>query len=1083
VSRGVNRKPKRAIASSKAKKGDIARHEWAIENYFADIPGINSEAARSHRFTLLLQSLFGVEPGFIEEYVEGIEKYMKAKGRDRIIRGRADQLSGNLIIEFERDLTSAAKISEADEQLKRYTACIWAQEEPAHKTKFVCLATDGCRFRAYAPVIDARKGQEVRPETIGLVLLEDINIARIKWHEFYFFLDRYLLRKEVLHPTGERIVKDFGPASHAFHVARDLLLRRWNGLKDHPDFGVLYEAWDKYLRIVYGSSLADSDLFIRHTYLATLAKLMVWARLVSRAEPPLDDEVLAILEGRLFKEQLGIENFLEEDFFSWIARREAGPAAVEIGHMVLGLLRNYRLSEISEDVFKALYEGLVDPTTRHDLGEYYTPDWLAHRIVRKLLKVKPKAAVLDPACGSGTFLYMAIREKRRLLKDSVWTVKHILDAVVGMDIHPLACIIAKANYVLALGDLMTRRKGQVAIPVYLANSIRPPELELERGLWQQVECYRTEIDGRKVHIPASLIHESAAYDEAIDAARDYAFHTKGKRADSEGFEKYLAAAHPGLVHDEQTTVVLYSVADTLKAMIDEGRDTIWAFVLKNIYKPLFLREHFDLVVGNPPWLSYRYVEQSDYQSFVKESATHGYGLLKGRGELVTHLELGTLFLVRAADLYLKKRGTIAFVLPKSIFSADQHDALRRGKIKIVNLHATELWDLEEVTPLFRISAAVYFGRKSRKAGRDAVPGEILDGELEVRNASLEEADKDLAARKVKFNLSTMGKRSFWSSGAKTHMDESPYRNLFRQGATIVPRCFWFVDLNASDLGFNAEQPPLISSERARREAKQAYQGCVIQGTVESRFVYATVLPVDMLPFGILRFRQVILPGVVEGGRIRLLRADNARGAGYVHLARWLDSVEAQWVKRRSKKLKDIDAIAWLDYRRKLTLQHPDASQWVLYAKSGTHVCACSVDKSAVVGVGDTPLKPAGFVVDHTVYSLELVAAGESDYVAAVLNAPVVDTCIKSAQARGLWGARDVHKKVLDLPIPKFDPESPSHRRLVEIGRACTDRVETWIASGGPGATKSTGVLRRRVREMLEDELAEVDAIVKPMLGL
>lgn len=1076
------RKPKPKRKTSRA-SNDSARREWTITTYVESLQAINSESARSQRFTLLLDNLFGVQPGFIEEYVEGIETYVRARGKDRILRGRADQLSGNLIIEFERDLSTAPKIKEAEEQLRRYAACVWANENPEGRTRFVCLATDGCRFRAYAPSVACEPAGGLGPDSVRLVLLEDVSAKRIRWDEFYFFLDRYLLRKEVLTPSSERIVKDFGSHSHAFQVAKDLLLARWQEVKDHPDYGVLYEAWDKYLRIVYGSSLGDFQLFVRHTYLATLAKLMVWTRLTPGAELSGDGEAQAILEGSYFKDQLGIENFLEEDFFSWIARSETRDTGVDVARMLFGLLRNYDLKALSEDVLKSLYEGLVDPETRHDLGEYYTPDWLAHRMVRKLLESQPRASLLDPACGSGTFLYMAIREKKRLLRNSVPTLKHILSDVVGMDIHPLACIVAKANYVLALGDLMGRRKGRIAIPVYLANSIRPPELELERGLWQQVACYRTEIDGRTVHIPETLIHESGRYDEAIDVARDYAFHTKGKEADSGGFDKYLRTTHPGLLEDDRAILVLYSVAETLKTMIDEGRDTIWAYVLKNIYKPLFLRGRFDLVVGNPPWLSYRYVERSDYQMFVKESATRTYGLLKGRGELVTHLELGTLFLVRSADLYLKKKGTIAFVLPKSIMSADQHDALRQGSLEQVSLRASELWDLEGVTPLFNISAAVYFGGRSRKSAATPIPGEILDGELETRNTGLKEAEKALASLPARFSLSRMGKRSFWSAGEKIEVAESPYRGLFRQGASIVPRCFWFVDLKASDMGYNRDLPPLVSSERARKEAKKAYKGCIIQGPVESKFIYATLLPVDMVPFGALRFRPVVVPALIRDDKLNLLGPDEARREGYVHLAKWLEQVEAEWAERRSEKLKETDSLAWLDYRRKLTRQNPGAGTWALYAKSGMHLCATALRKPVVMSSTRTDVKPMGFVVDHTVYSLECAEGPGAEYIVSVLNAPAVNQRIKAVQARGLWGACDIHKKVLDLPIPKFDPELEDHRRLAEIGAACAGRVEAWIASGGPGDTKSIGVLRGRVHELLEDELAEIDSLVKPMLGL
>ena len=34
-------------------------------------------------------------------------------------------------------------------------------------------------------------------------------------------------------------------------------------------------------------------------------------------------------------------------------------------------------------MLKALYESLIDPAQRHDLGESYTPDWLAAKVVAR----------------------------------------------------------------------------------------------------------------------------------------------------------------------------------------------------------------------------------------------------------------------------------------------------------------------------------------------------------------------------------------------------------------------------------------------------------------------------------------------------------------------------------------------------------------------------------------------------------------------------------------------------------------------------------------------------------------------------
>lgn len=107
---------------------------------------------------------------------------------------------------------------------------------------------------------------------------------------------------------------------------------------------------------------------------------------------------------------------------------------------------------------------------------------------------------------------------------------------------------------------------------------------------------------------------------------------------------------------------------------------------------------------------------------------------------------------------------------------------------------------------------------------------------------------------------------------------------------------------------------------------------------------------------------------------------------------------------------------------------------------------------------------------------------EAYFLAAIFNAPVTDALIKPMQSRGLFGPRDIHKKVLELPIPRFDPNDSRHRDLAKLGEVCTARVEAWLASGGPGSTRSIGKLRSTVRAMLKEELQEIDKVVKSILA-
>ncbi|MDI6760513.1 MAG: N-6 DNA methylase [Candidatus Brocadiaceae bacterium] len=1066
---------------------DIRQWEEIITRYLAEVEPLSNETARSTRFGMFMQELLGREPGFIESYTSGIEKYLKAKQKDRLLKGEADNLFGNVIVEFEGNIPK--KQSEAEEQLRRYTAILWSGEPPEARTPYLCIATDGVRFTTYSPILPKPKAKDVSPEDVHLETLEKADWTELKPEEVFYWLDRHFLRQEVLHPTTEEIEHDFGPKSHAFKTTTRTLLTLWQEIKSKSEFAVIYDGWEKYLRIVYGSEVAGDKLFVRHTYLATLAKLMAWRRITESKSLPDEPQIIQMLEGQLFKDQ-GIENFIEEDFFSWLARGEASKMGVGICRQLFSLLQNYNLSELSEDVLKSLYQELVDPQTRHDLGEFYTPDWLAHRMVNKLLDANPEGSLLDPACGSGTFLYLAIKEKRERLGDSPSTLRHVLDSVYGVDVHPLAVIIAKTNYILALGELLKRKRqaGTVTIPIYLADTIRLPEREVRPTLWMQLPSYRVELDGREIHLPESLLKNLVLYDQAIELAKEFARQNKGKHISFGPFSNFLIAQRFPATDNEPLVKALFAIAEALKHFIDTNRDTIWAFILKNTYKPLFLKRKFDFVVGNPPWIAFRYMEPI-YQDFLKRQITKEYRLLTGRGELITHLEVATLFLVRTADLYLKTGGMIGFVLPRSLFSADQHDGLRKRFFRFSeetgkNLSWREIWDCEDVSPLFNVPACVAIAEKSEtKTIKYPIAGQVLKGSLERKNAPLAEAGKVLTVEDVKFSLHERGKRSFWSTEKETGGKKASfYKDLFAQGATIVPRSFWFVQVKPSPLGFDPNSPPLETAQRAREEAKEAYRDVHLEGTVEGHFLYATLLSTDLLPFGHLDYRLVVLPIEPEGDHYRLINAGEAHQRGFLHLARWLERVEGEWTRRRSSKAERINALGWLDYRRKLTAQNPQTKYRVVYNASGTNLVATTTkNRNVRFEINGQSIVTREPVVDYVTYFCETETLDEALYLTSTLNASIVNERLKPMQARGLWGPRHIVKKVLELPIPQFNPSNSVHTRLAGLGEKCSSKVEHWLKGGGAGDTRNIGRLRGMVREMLKEELGEIDRLVKEIL--
>lgn len=66
--------------------------------------------------------------------------------------------------------------------------------------------------------------------------------------------------------------------------------------------------------------------------------------------------------------------------------------------------------------------------------------------------------------------------------------------------------------------------------------------------------------------------------------------------------------------------------------------------------------------------------------------------------------------------------------------------------------------------------------------------------------------------------------------------------------------------------------------------------------------------------------------------------------------------------------------------------------------------------------------------------------------------------------------------MLELPIPKFNPENLGHKRLVELARNCRSRIRSKLSELSKGLT-GIGRIRQPVKEELEVEIEEIDRLV------
>jgi hypothetical protein len=116
-----------------------------------------------------------------------------------------------------------------------------------------------------------------------------------------------------------------------------------------------------------------------------------------------------LLTGKFFRDH-GILNLAEPDFFSWALDSAAEPPFVNFSESIFKRLEEFDWTKVDEDLLKMLYQELVDPADRSGLGEFYTPDWLAEMMLEDI--GYERSSILDPSCGSATFLFCAVRRLR-----------------------------------------------------------------------------------------------------------------------------------------------------------------------------------------------------------------------------------------------------------------------------------------------------------------------------------------------------------------------------------------------------------------------------------------------------------------------------------------------------------------------------------------------------------------------------------------------------------------------------------------------------------------------------------------------
>lgn len=950
-------------------------------------------------------------------------------------RRRIDVEYGRLIIEVKKDLTVANAVAKAEPQLQGYLKV----KRDATGDEYAGIITDGVEWLLYTLAGDEFK----QVQTFTMKRADADSIERLtNW------LDGILLTGPKLSPTPARIEERLGANSPRFRLDRARLEALYKDHGNDAETTLKRDLWARLLRTALGTNFEDdAALFLDHTLLVIEAEII--AHLVVGLDPA---ELSAndVLAGAAFK-SAGIIGVVEADFFDWPAKVDGGPAIIADLIRELG---QFKWEDVKHDVLKHLYEAIISAETRKGLGEYYTADWLAKSIVDERITDPLNERVMDPACGSGTFVFHAVRRFLDAADAAGFSNRDALtllqETVFGMDIHPVSVVLARVTYLLAIGPERLQDRGTLSIPVFLGDSVQ----------WGRGSGALTS-DVFTMEVDAEDLAGSEAEDEQLGGFAETLTFPLG--ADPTELDlliadladlaaQYIDATKPipGISHILKARGVKDPQADVVRASFKKlcelnaaGRDHIWGYVVRNQIRPLWLaRNPVDVLVGNPPWVAYRYMTrtmQSQFKAMLESRE------LWAGGAVATNQDLAALFIARTVEVFLKPGGTFGFVTPYAVLSRLQYELFRTGDwLDADPLHINTAfetsWDLADVRPpLFPVPSAVIFGTRADEAV--ALPEEVIAFRGRVGNI-VREDDTVIQL-----------------SADDAYL--SPYSSRPIQGATVVPRVLTFIDEVPAGMLGRPAGTTAVKSARSTQEKKPWKFLDSVETPVEESFVREVLLGSSMVPYRVVWPHKAVLP-ITDTGVLQ--------PAQMVHFpmlsARWT-TVEGLWNANKSARTKQT-LTEWLDYQGKLRRQLPAPAHRVVYTASGNRIAAAYTSNTK-------------YVIEHKLYWLHVDSEAEGHYLAAILNSDAVAVAVAKRQSRGLFGTRDIDMLPWRLPIPAYDADNATHVALSDLGTSAAATAESLDFTDEPDFKNA----RRVVREALaaDGTSAAIDELVIGLLDL
>lgn len=628
------------------------------------------------------------------------------------------------------------------------------------------------------------------------------------------------------------------------NIRTNLIFKEWEKLfrlaesddGKHQDIKIRRDCFSAIFEEIINNENEYKALFVLHTTISIIIKLLLMRIVNDRPEiqdfdkVKLDelyktDKLIELqnffnkIESGVFYKNIGVVNVVDNDFFSWYCKENFTNELKDILQKIIFKICAYENINLSKpsamtDLFRELYLSFIPKCVRHSFGEYYTPYWLAERTflcATNTDKDLDKKTYIDPNCGSGTFLSVFYNYKN--LNKEKLDFGEFVKGVVGIDINPIAVLMARANVLIhGLKTCIFDITKKYEIPIYLADSIYTAK-SIKLGN-QEVYSYNLQttalqsalgIDGITMQMPKSLVVKENLLE--IFAKIEKHIVAQNEKKAIEEFAKYV-----DLKSNEELKQAIISNVKELMIFEKKGLNSIWLKIFSNYFK-VASYDKFDYIIGNPAWIQWSCLPEN-YRNNIKRQIKDETLFSNDKNVGGNNLNVCALIAKRCIQRWLKDDGKFCYLMPKSILFNKSFEGFR--KLIMDNgdkFYFSEILDFSNAGEVFEGVGLDFCAFKiTKRQNDDVVPflDYVKNGAIKAKhNNSWEQVKKLFQVKsKVALQLNTQINNNFMILADKEQAKEvEKYLGVcdyqFRKGVSVeflMRLEFIQVDTNNDKLG-------------------------------------------------------------------------------------------------------------------------------------------------------------------------------------------------------------------------------------------------------------------------------------------